>query len=68
MAWKQLINLRERSPFANVCLAAIMMEDSQTGQRYLQVKHFISRGVPSSVMTFAVVVSIGYGLMRVVGF
>jgi phosphate transporter len=44
-----------------------MMEDSQTGQRYLRVKHFISRGIPSSVLTFVVVVTIGYGLMLVVG-
>ena len=48
-------------------IAAIMMEDSQTGQRYLQVKHFISRGIPSSIMTMAVVVSVGYLLMLVVG-
>ena len=45
-----------------------MMEDSQTGQRYLKVKHFISRGVPASVMTYAVVISVGYGLMLVAGF
>jgi di/tricarboxylate transporter len=47
--------------------AAIMMEDSQTGQRYLQVKHFISRGIPSSIITLLVVISIGYVLMLVVG-
>lgn len=44
-----------------------MMEDSQTGQRYLQVKHFISRGIPSSVLTLLVVISVGYGLMVLVG-
>jgi phosphate transporter len=44
-----------------------MMEDSQTGQRYLQVKHFISRGIPSSVVTLVVVITVGYGLMLVVG-
>ena len=44
------------------------MEDSQTGQRYLRVKHFISRGIPASIMTFAVVISVGYGAMLVVGF
>ena len=44
-----------------------MMEDSQTGQRYLQVKHFISRGIPSSIMTLIVVITVGYGLMYVVG-
>ena len=45
-----------------------MMEDPQTGQRYLQVKHFISRGIPSSIITFVVVVTMGYGLMLVVRF
>jgi phosphate transporter len=39
-----------------------MMEDSQTGQRYLQVKHFISRGIPASIITFFVVISVGYWL------
>jgi phosphate transporter len=48
-------------------MTAIMMEDSQTGQRYLGVKHFLTRGVPSSVMAYAVIVTVGYGLMRVVG-
>lgn len=43
------------------------MEDSQTGQRYLKVKHFISRGIPSSIITLLVVISVGYGLMLVVG-
>lgn len=44
-------------------MTAIMMEDSQTGQRYLQVKHFITRGVPASIITFVVVITMGYGLM-----
>ncbi|TVY23134.1 putative transporter, partial [Lachnellula hyalina] len=48
-------------------MTAIMMEDSQTGQRYLQVKHFISRGIPSSIITLIVVVTVGYGLMLIVG-
>ncbi|KAB8346334.1 hypothetical protein FH972_023378 [Carpinus fangiana] len=48
-------------------MTAIMMEDSQTGQRYLRVKDFVSRGVPASVLTWAVVISVGYGLMRVAG-
>ncbi|KAM4066919.1 SPX domain-containing protein [Hirsutella rhossiliensis] len=39
-------------------MTAIMKEDA-AGQRYLQVKHFISRGVPSSVMTLAVVMTLG---------
>jgi len=46
--------------------AAIMKEDP-TGQRYLQVKHFISRGVPSSLLTLVVVVTVGYLAMRVTG-
>ncbi|KAJ5038019.1 uncharacterized protein L3040_006892 [Drepanopeziza brunnea f. sp. 'multigermtubi'] len=48
-------------------MTAIMMEDPQTGQRYLQVKHFISRGIPSSLTTLAIVVTVGYGLMFVSG-
>ncbi|KAI5820590.1 SPX domain-containing protein [Pyronema omphalodes] len=49
-------------------MTAIMMEDQQTGERYLSVKHFITRGVPSSLLTFGVVVTVGYGLMKVAGF
>ncbi|KAK5719740.1 low-affinity phosphate transporter [Elasticomyces elasticus] len=49
-------------------MTAIMMEDPQTGQRYLQVRHFLTRGVPSSIMAFGVVVSVGYGCMVAVGF
>ncbi|TKA79480.1 hypothetical protein B0A49_03573 [Cryomyces minteri] len=49
-------------------MTAVMMEDSQTGQRYLQVKHFITRGVPSSLIAYVVVITLGYGLMLAVGF
>ncbi|KAK1011272.1 low-affinity phosphate transporter [Friedmanniomyces endolithicus] len=49
-------------------MTAIMMEDPQTGRRYLQVRHFLTRGVPSSIMAFGVVVSVGYGCMIAVGF
>lgn len=52
--------------FSDIFVAAIMKEDP-TGQRYLRVKHFISRGVPSSIITLVVVVTMGYGLMRVAG-
>ena len=45
-----------------------MMEDSQTGKRYLQVKDFVTRGVPSSIIVFIVIVTVGYGLMRAVSF
>ncbi|KAF8849966.1 SPX-domain-containing protein [Acephala macrosclerotiorum] len=48
-------------------MTAIMMEDSQTGQRYLQVKHFISRGIPSSIITLLVVISVGYWLSYLSG-
>jgi phosphate transporter len=43
------------------------MKEDATGERYLQVKHFISRGVPSSLMTLVVVITLGYGAMRVAG-
>ena len=49
-------------------LAAIMMEDQRTGQRYLEVKHFLTRGVPASLLAFVVIITVGYGLMRAVGF
>lgn len=48
-------------------LAAIMMEVPQTGQRYLRVQHFLTRGIPASLVSFAVVVTVGYGLMVVAG-
>ncbi|KAI0394620.1 SPX-domain-containing protein [Xylariaceae sp. FL0594] len=47
-------------------MTAIMKEDA-TGQRYLSVKHFITRGIPSSILALFVVVTIGYGAMRVIG-
>ncbi|KAK8147762.1 hypothetical protein G3M48_001032 [Beauveria asiatica] len=47
-------------------MTAIMKEDA-TGQRYLQVQHFISRGIPSSILTLVVVVTLGYGIMQVAG-
>ncbi|KAF2016928.1 hypothetical protein BU24DRAFT_490196 [Aaosphaeria arxii CBS 175.79] len=49
-------------------MTAIMMEDQRTGQRYLEVKHFLTRGVPASIMAFVVIVTVGYGLMLAVGF
>ncbi|KAK4153896.1 hypothetical protein C8A00DRAFT_33371 [Chaetomidium leptoderma] len=47
-------------------MTAIMKEDP-AGQRYLQVKHFIRVGVPSSIFTLVVVVTVGYAAMRVTG-
>lgn len=48
-------------------MTAIMMEDPQTGQRYLRVSHFLSRGIPSSIIVLVVVITLGYGLLRVAG-
>ncbi|KAG5920309.1 hypothetical protein E4U42_006235 [Claviceps africana] len=47
-------------------MTAIMKEDA-TGQRYLRVRHFISRGIPSSILTLIVVITLGYGIMQVAG-
>jgi phosphate transporter len=47
--------------------AAAIMKEDPAGQRYLQVKHFISRGIPSSLITLCVVLTLGYGAMRIVG-
>lgn len=48
------------SGFPNV--TAISMTD-ELGKRYLTVNTFITRGVPASIITFACVVTIGYGIM-----
>lgn len=53
---------------SNTHLAAIMMEDQRTGQRYLDVKHFLTRGVPASIITYFVIITVGYGLMLAAGF
>lgn len=44
-----------------------MTEVPQTGQRYLRVQHFFTRGIPSSIMSFVVIVTLGYSLMLVAG-
>lgn len=44
-----------------------MMEVPETGVRYLQVKHFLTRGIPASILAFGVIVTVGYGLMVAVG-
>ncbi|OCT46170.1 putative transporter [Cladophialophora carrionii] len=48
-------------------MTAIMMEVPETGVRYLRVKHFLTRGVPASIITFAIVITVGYGLMMAAG-
>ena len=44
-----------------------MMDEPNTGRRYLQVKHFITRGVPASIMAYVVIITVGYGLMLAAG-
>ena len=48
-------------------MTAIMMEDQQTGKRYLRVGHFLTRGIPSSIIYFGIVISVGYGLLLAAG-
>ena len=48
-------------------MTAIMMEN-EVGVRYLSVKDFLRTGVPASLITFVIVVIVGYTLMRIVGF
>jgi len=48
-------------------MTAIMMEN-EVGVRYLGVKDFLRSGIPSSMITFVIVLLVGYVLMRVVGF
>lgn len=46
---------------------AIMMED-EMGVRYLSTIDFIKSGVPGSVLALLSVVTVGYGLMSIVGY
>lgn len=48
------------SGFPNV--TAISMTD-EIGNRYLTVNNFITRGVPASIITYVVVITVGYGIM-----
>ncbi|KAI9666910.1 MAG: low-affinity phosphate transporter [Alyxoria varia] len=48
-------------------MTAVMMEDPSSGVRYLRVRDFLTRGIPSSVLSLAVVGTVGYGLMRIAG-
>ena len=43
------------------------MEVPETGVRYLQVKHFLTRGIPASILSFGIIITVGYGLMIAVG-
>ncbi|KAG0252916.1 low-affinity phosphate transporter [Mortierella polycephala] len=45
---------------------AIMMED-EVGQQYLNTADFLKVGVPSSVVACVVIITLGYGLMTILG-
>ncbi|KAK9451072.1 SPX domain-containing protein [Limtongia smithiae] len=51
------------SGFPNV--TAICTTDDQ-GRPYLTVKLFITRGVPASILAYIVIITLGFGLMKVV--
>ncbi|RLV93152.1 Low-affinity phosphate transporter PHO91 [Spathaspora sp. JA1] len=53
------------SGFPNV--TAICMTD-EFGKPYLTVGTFITRGVPSSVIAYAIVISVGYATMKIINF
>lgn len=53
------------SGFPNV--TAISMTD-EVGKRYLTVNTFITRGVPASIITFAITICLGYGIMSSLGY
>lgn len=53
------------SGFPNV--TAISMID-ELGDRYLTVGNFITRGVPASILSYVVITTVGYGLMKLIGY
>ncbi|CDO95614.1 unnamed protein product [Kluyveromyces dobzhanskii CBS 2104] len=53
------------SGFPNV--TAISMIDD-VGDRYLSVNNFITRGVPASLVAYFVIVTVGYALMKLIGY
>lgn len=40
----------------------------EVGDRYLTVGTFITRGVPASLLSYAAIVTVGYGILKVMGF
>ncbi|CCD27360.1 Pho91p NDAI_0K01690 [Naumovozyma dairenensis CBS 421] len=48
-------------------VTAVSMID-EVGDRYLSVGTFITRGVPASIFSYLVIVTLGYVLMKLVGF
>lgn len=53
------------SGFPNV--TAISMSD-EVGQRYLSVGTFITRGIPASIISYVIIITVGYGIMTSIGF
>ena len=47
-------------------MSAMAQEDS-LGRRYLTSGDFLKNGVPATVIATAVIVTLGYGLMRLIG-
>jgi len=47
-------------------MAAINQEDDM-GQRYLAVNDFLKNGIPASIAATIVIITVGYGLMTVIG-
>ncbi|EEB06033.1 membrane transporter [Schizosaccharomyces japonicus yFS275] len=48
-------------------MTAIMMEN-EVGERYLSVKDFLRAGIPATVLSFFVVVTVGALIMHILGF
>ncbi|EDO19483.1 hypothetical protein Kpol_1018p11 [Vanderwaltozyma polyspora DSM 70294] len=48
-------------------VTAISMTD-ELGNRYLTVSNFITRGVPASFLGYFVIITVGFGLMKLTGF
>ncbi len=46
---------------------AVSLEDA-TGQTFVNTADFLAVGVPSSVLAYGVIVSLGYALMKAIGF
>ncbi|RKP17850.1 hypothetical protein ROZALSC1DRAFT_19656 [Rozella allomycis CSF55] len=53
------------SGFPNI--TAMALED-QTGKPFLNAKDFLKVGIPCSLIAFACIISLGYGLMLLIGF
>ena len=53
------------SGFPNLCGISLV---DDFGERYLTVGNFISRGVPATLWTYFILVTVGYGLMKFVGY